>query len=83
MKITPLIAFAVSLGLALPLQAQEYMFTYSKLYSQMKSNASEGHDDVKVGLFFVDADSKSFAYSKKHGWKKKNITKNLIPQATN
>ncbi|MDP2571689.1 DUF2987 domain-containing protein [Vibrio penaeicida] len=70
MKITPLIAFAVSLGLALPLQAQEYMFTYSKLYSQMKSNASEGHDDVKVGLFFVDADSKKLCLLEK-AWMEK------------
>ncbi len=35
--------------------AQEYRFTYSKLYSQMKNNAKEGHEDVKVGFFFVDA----------------------------
>lgn len=44
---------------AVPTLAQEYMFTYSKLFSQMKNNAKEGHEDVKVGFFFVDADSKS------------------------
>ncbi len=39
-------------------QAQEYMFTYSKLYTQLKNNNKEGHDDVKVGVFFVNADTK-------------------------
>ncbi|MCL9776800.1 DUF2987 domain-containing protein [Vibrio methylphosphonaticus] len=41
--------------LAMPATAQEYRFTYSKLYSQMKNNIKEGHEDVKVGFFFVDA----------------------------
>ncbi|CAE6942751.1 hypothetical protein ACOMICROBIO_GDFFDHBD_03148 [Vibrio sp. B1REV9] len=38
--------------------AQEYMFTYSKLYTQLKNNTKDGHDDVKVGVFFVDANTK-------------------------
>lgn len=42
-----------------PLYSQEYIFTYSKLYSHMKQNAKEGHDDVKVGLFFLDVKSKT------------------------
>ncbi|MFA0087974.1 DUF2987 domain-containing protein [Vibrio sp. 10N.261.51.F12] len=42
-------------AVSLPATAQEYRFTYSKLYSQMKNNAKEGHEDVKVGFFFVDA----------------------------
>ncbi|WP_117235455.1 DUF2987 domain-containing protein [Vibrio maerlii] len=43
---------------ALPVSAQEYMFTYSKFYSQLKNNAKEGHDDVKIGFFFVDSELK-------------------------
>ncbi|EGU18597.1 hypothetical protein SX4_3676 [Vibrio mimicus SX-4] len=38
--------------------AQQYMFTYSKLFSQMKSNTKEDHPDVKMGIFFIDAQSK-------------------------
>ncbi|MCJ2376589.1 DUF2987 domain-containing protein [Vibrio sp. ZSDZ34] len=40
---------------SIAVNAQEYRFTYSKLYSQMKNNAKEGHEEVKVGFFFVDA----------------------------
>ncbi|MBY7732389.1 DUF2987 domain-containing protein [Vibrio splendidus] len=43
-----------SLGVSLPASAQEYMFTYSKLYTQLKNNTKEGHDDVKIAVFFVD-----------------------------
>ncbi len=58
--------------------AQEYMFTYSKLYTQLKNNAKEGHDDVKVGVFFVDADTKQLCEIEKAWmWKKKSITKSL------
>ncbi|WP_252027173.1 DUF2987 domain-containing protein [Vibrio sp. SCSIO 43135] len=49
-----LLAASVSLASAMPASAQEYMFTYSKLYTHMKQNAKEGHDDVKVGFFFLD-----------------------------
>ncbi|CCN34412.1 hypothetical protein VINI7043_03023 [Vibrio nigripulchritudo ATCC 27043] len=70
MKIQSLLALTVSLGLALPIQAQEYMFTYSKLYTQMKNNAKEGHDDVKVGLFFIDADTKKLCKLEK-AWMEK------------
>ncbi|UAB68791.1 DUF2987 domain-containing protein [Vibrio sp. SCSIO 43132] len=70
MKIQSLLALTVSLGLALPTQAQEYMFTYSKLYTQMKNNAKEGHDDVKVGLFFIDADTKKLCKLEK-AWMEK------------
>ncbi|SEF97894.1 DUF2987 domain-containing protein [Vibrio hangzhouensis] len=63
------------LGLAastftLPAIAQEYMFTYSKLFSQMKNNVKEGHEDVKVGFFFVDADTKSLCNIEK-AWMEK------------
>ena len=50
--------------------AQEYMFTYSKLYTQLKNNAKEGHDDVKVGVFFVDADTKKLCEIEK-AWMEK------------
>jgi hypothetical protein len=43
---------------SIAVNAQEYRFTYSKLYSQMKNNAKEGHEEVKIGFFFVDALSK-------------------------
>lgn len=29
------------------------MFTYSKLFSQMKSNTKEDHPDVKMGIFLL------------------------------
>ncbi|MCG7496347.1 DUF2987 domain-containing protein [Vibrio sp. Of7-15] len=38
-----------------PVVADEYMFTYSKLFSQLKNNTKEGHDDVRLALFFNDA----------------------------
>lgn len=51
-------------------QAQEYMFTYSKLYTQLKNNNKEGHDDVKVGVFFVNADTKQLCNIEK-AWMEK------------
>ncbi|NRB66604.1 MAG: DUF2987 domain-containing protein [Vibrio sp.] len=53
-----LLTAAVTSIAALPVSAQEYMFTYSKLFTHMKQNAKEGHQDVKVGLFFLNADTK-------------------------
>ena len=44
------------------LYAQEYIFTYSKLYSHMKQNAKEGHDDVKVGFFFLNVQLNGMVY---------------------
>lgn len=41
-----------------PSYAQQYRFTYSKLYSQAKYNLEEAYKDVKVAYFFVDADTK-------------------------
>ena len=57
------LSFAFFIGvtlsvLSLSIKAQEYMFTYSKLFSHMKQNAKEGHEDVKVGFFFLNADTK-------------------------
>ncbi|BDR13590.1 DUF2987 domain-containing protein [Vibrio sp. STUT-A11] len=51
-------------------QAQEYMFTYSKLYTQLKNNNKEGHDDVKVGVFFVNADTQQLCNIEK-AWMEK------------
>ncbi len=34
--------------------AQQYMFSYSKLYSQIKYNAEPEHPDVKVAFFFAE-----------------------------
>ncbi|MYM58587.1 DUF2987 domain-containing protein [Vibrio sp. OCN044] len=55
--------FTLSLGgllslHALPMQAQEYMFTYSKLFTHLKQNTKQGHEDVKVGFFFLNAETK-------------------------
>ncbi|WP_159739131.1 DUF2987 domain-containing protein [Vibrio atypicus] len=61
---------AVSMSAALPSYAQEYMFTYSKLYSHMKQNAKEGHDDVKVGFFFLNANTKQLCKIEK-AWMEK------------
>lgn len=63
------------LSLSAPALAQQYMFTYSKLFSQMKSNTKEDHPDVKMGIFFVDAQSKQNCVIEKRGWKRKNTTK--------
>ncbi len=58
MKLPVTSLILLSLAAAFPLHAQEYMFTYSKLYSQMKNNAKEGHDDVRLGMFFLNAETK-------------------------
>ena len=53
-----LLTASVTSAAALPVSAQEYMFTYSKLFTHMKQNVKEGHEDVKVGFFFLNADTK-------------------------
>ncbi|EGR0670885.1 DUF2987 domain-containing protein [Vibrio vulnificus] len=53
-----LLCTALSSFVVTPLSAQEYMFTYSKLFSQLKNNTKEGHEDVKVGIFFVNPQTK-------------------------
>ncbi|MGY3687058.1 DUF2987 domain-containing protein [Vibrio coralliilyticus] len=53
-----LLTAAVTSAAAIPVSAQEYMFTYSKLFTHMKQNVKEGHEDVKVGFFFLNADTK-------------------------
>lgn len=94
MKKLPLaiLTTALALSASLPIQAQEYMFTYSKLYSHMKQNAKEGHEDIKVGFFFLNADTKQLCAIEK-AWMEKeehyediNISKYnelLVPLDTN
>ena len=62
--------------------AQEYMFTYSKLYTQLKNNAKEGHDDVKVGVFFVDADTKKLCEIEKAWMEKEEHYEEFVIPAT-
>ncbi|MFM2610378.1 DUF2987 domain-containing protein [Vibrio chagasii] len=71
MKKTALALLAsLSLGISLPAAAQEYMFTYSKLYTQLKNNTKEGHDDVKVAVFFVDQQAQTTCHISK-AWMEK------------
>lgn len=69
--------------MSVPAGAQEYMFTYSKLYSQMKNNVEESHQDVKVGFFFVDADSKQLCRIEKAWMEKEEHYETLQPSAVN
>lgn len=64
-----------------PTWAQEYMFTYSKLYSQMKNNVKDNHEDVKVGFFFVDADNKQLCHIEKAWMEKEEHYEALTPSA--
>ncbi|EJB8687026.1 DUF2987 domain-containing protein [Vibrio parahaemolyticus] len=71
MKKLSLILGSAALLLSSPItHAQEYMFTYSKLYTQLKNNTKEGHNDVKVGVFFVDARTKQLCTIEK-AWMEK------------
>ncbi|EIZ1338761.1 DUF2987 domain-containing protein [Vibrio parahaemolyticus] len=71
MKKLSLILGSAALLLSSPItHAQEYLFTYSKLYTQLKNNTKEGHDDVKVGVFFVDARTKQLCAIEK-AWMEK------------
>ncbi|EJC6792929.1 DUF2987 domain-containing protein [Vibrio parahaemolyticus] len=71
MKKLSLILGSAALLLSSPItHAQEYVFTYSKLYTQLKNNTKEGHDDVKVGVFFVDARTKQLCAIEK-AWMEK------------
>ncbi|MCS0061555.1 DUF2987 domain-containing protein [Vibrio parahaemolyticus] len=71
MKKLSLILGSAALLLSSPItHAQEYMFTYSKLYTQLKNNTKEGHDDVKVGVFFVDPRTKQLCTIEK-AWMEK------------
>ncbi|KGK15602.1 DUF2987 domain-containing protein [Vibrio navarrensis] len=65
-----LLGCVMSLCSSFGVQAQEYMFTYSKLFSQLKNNSKEGHDDVKVGIFFVNPQTKQLCNIEK-AWMEK------------
>ena len=54
-RILPVALLVMGLNTA---QAEEYMFTYSKLYSPLKHNLKEPQQDVKVGLFFTNFETK-------------------------
>ncbi|HHY0407578.1 TPA: DUF2987 domain-containing protein [Vibrio parahaemolyticus] len=69
-KLSLILGSAALLLSSLITHAQEYMFTYSKLYTQLKNNIKEGHDDVKVGVFFVDARTKQLCTIEK-AWMEK------------
>ncbi|NVC63921.1 DUF2987 domain-containing protein [Vibrio sp. 05-20-BW147] len=65
-----LLCTALSSFVVTPVSAQEYMFTYSKLFSQLKNNTKEGHEDVKVGIFFVNPQTKQLCNIEK-AWMEK------------
>lgn len=58
--------------------AQEYMFTYSKLFSQLKYNTDEKYKDVKVSYFFVDANTKQLCNIEK-AWMEKEDKYEELP----
>ncbi|MDE1317937.1 DUF2987 domain-containing protein [Vibrio aestuarianus] len=58
LPLTLLTTLVFSASVSFPIQAQEYMFTYSKLFSQLKNNVKDDYKDVKVGFFFVNAQTK-------------------------
>lgn len=63
--------------------AQEYMFTYSNLFSQAKHNASEEYSVVKVGFFFVDSETKQLCTIEKAWMENKAKYEELTPSAIN
>lgn len=71
LKRTLLIGLVATSLIAPTAVAQEYMFTYSKLYGQLKQNAKEGHDDVKLGLFFIDSKTQQICQIKR-AWMEKD-----------
>lgn len=52
-------AIAICGALISPAHAyqQEYRFTYSKLYTQLKHNAEDDHESARLGIFFVESKS--------------------------
>ncbi|MPW36509.1 DUF2987 domain-containing protein [Vibrio sp. B1Z05] len=54
MKTRFLTAALLMAGLSSSAFAQEYMFTYSKLYSPLKHNLKNPNSEAKVGLFFTN-----------------------------
>ncbi len=62
--------------------AQEYMFTYSKLYSSLKNNDKPEYPDVKVGVFFLNADTKKLCSIDK-AWMEKEEHYELLKSSSN
>ncbi|WP_165311373.1 DUF2987 domain-containing protein [Vibrio ziniensis] len=62
--------------------AQEYMFTYSKLYSSLKNNNKPEYPDVKVGVFFLNADTKQLCSIEK-AWMEKEEHYELLESSPN
>ena len=82
MKNKTIATFLCAIGLTVftpTLVAQEYMFTYSKLHSQLKNNAKEGHEDVKIGFFFTNADTKTLCNIEKAWMEKQAKYEELTP----
>ncbi|HAS8154380.1 DUF2987 domain-containing protein [Vibrio vulnificus] len=77
-----LLCTALSSFVVTPVSAQEYMFTYSKLFSQLKNNTKEGHEDVKVGIFFVNPQTKQLCDIEK-AWmeKEEHYEEFMIPES--
>ena len=69
-------------SLALPIQAQEYMFTYSKLFTHLKQNVKQGHEDVKVGFFFLNAETKQNCVKTLQKESKKRTKRRVTRQPT-
>ncbi|MEZ8823793.1 DUF2987 domain-containing protein [Vibrio amylolyticus] len=77
-----LLAAAVLVS-AVPATAQEYRFTYSKLYTQMKNNAKEGHGDVKVSFFFINRETRQLCHIEKAWMEKEEHYEELNSSPTN
>ncbi len=78
-KITALLCATTIFGYIPALSAQEYRFTYSKLFSQLKYNVSEKHEKVKTGIFFVDADTNALCDIEKAWMEKEEKYQDLTP----
>ncbi|MGC9402229.1 DUF2987 domain-containing protein [Vibrio genomosp. F10 str. 9ZC157] len=81
-KLSTLLLATAVLFSAFPSVAEEYRFTYSKLFTQMKNNLNEGHDDVKVGFFFVNAETKQLCSIDK-AWMEKDEHYEVLKVASN
>lgn len=69
-------------GLSFNASAQEYMFTYSKLYSSVKNNVQPEYTDVKVGVFFLNADTKQLCHIEKAWMEKEEHYEEIQTSAT-
>lgn len=63
--------------------AQEYMFSYTKLYSQLKHNLKPDFPDVKTGIYFVDAENGHLCQINKAWMEKEQHYEELTISKTN